>query len=130
MKILLTLLTLFSFSAFAQLNDFECEKRYDADSSIFIEVERPIFRTPNYRDIEVTVVADGNTQRERYFNVWFRSRRLNTIIFSGSGMNLEIDTFRTNGRVRWGFPYPSTFRSTDVNGGKEIRNITCRYTGL
>lgn len=130
MKLLLIALTVFSFSAMAQLNDFECEKRYDSNSNIFIEVERPVFRNASYRDIEVTFVKNNETQRERYFNVWMRSRRLNRIIFNGSGMRLEIDTFRTNGRVRWGIPYPAVFASNDFNGGKQISNLICRYTGF
>lgn len=130
MKFLMIIIGIFSFSAMAQINDFECEKNYASDESIFIEVERPIFHNTSYRDIEVTSIKGVDTTREYYRNVWVRSRRLNTIIFSGSGMNLEIDTWLTNGRLVWGRSYPSIFSSIDFNNGREIRNLNCTYYGF
>lgn len=126
MKSLIMMLALTSTSAFASINDFECNFQAQNDTNVLIEVERSY--NPGMKRINLTVTADGTINRFNYYTP-ARRNNMNRIEYFGAGMNLEIDLWPDN-RPQYGRFYTSEFRSYDVDNGTRFYNINCQYTGF
>ena len=126
MKTLIFTLAFISTSAFASINDFECNFQAENGESVLLEVERSV--SPGMKRINVTVTSDSTTDRYNYF-ASARLSNMNRIEYFGGGMDLEIDLW-PDSRPRFGRMYSSEFRSFDVNNGRPFYNIYCQYTGF
>lgn len=131
MKTLFLVLALLSTSAFASMNDFECEFSGVNGEQVKVEIERS--RGPGTKRINVSVIARGdngdlNIEDYQYYTS-ARMGAMNRIEYWGSGMDLEIDLWPDR-RPRFGRMYRSEFRSFDVNNGRTFYNIYCQYTGF
>lgn len=126
MKTLIFMLTFISTSAFASINDFECDFQGENGEAIFVQVERSF--GPGMKRITVDVTSETTADNFDYFTT-ARLNNMNKIEYFGAGLDLVIDLWPDN-RPQYGFNYSSEFRSFDVNNGYSFYNINCIYTGF
>lgn len=126
MKTLSLLIALFSTTAFASFNDFECNFQGQNGEQIKVEVERSY--SPGMKRINLTQTTDQSVDRFTYFTS-ARIDNMNRIQYWGGGIDLEIDLWPDH-RPQYGRFYRSEFRSMDINDGRAFYNIYCQFTGF
>jgi hypothetical protein len=118
-KLFFVFALLSSMSAFAFMNDVECDGRMNNGDLIRVEIERNF--GGGMRDARVTIFGDRGTNptEERFFV--YNARRFGTSIdFTGSqGFRLSVDVWPDQ-TPRWGRTYRGEYN-------RSVRNMTCRF---
>jgi hypothetical protein len=123
-SLLICFLLLFSISAFAFINEVECEWRKNG-KFITADVEMPFPTSSTFKRMLVNAQNDNNTERFYYSVTSRRMNGFNEIQYLGGRVRLIVDLWPDN-IPRWGRIYRGTFQSIDLQNSA-IPGFDCRF---
>jgi len=124
MKTFLAGILILSQSAFASFYEVECDYKKDQ-----LEVEVLIEDFPRgsyFKQAEFSIIKDGKENVYRDSVNARAVRGFNEIVYSGSNMRLEINTWPDN-TPRWGRSYRARFSSIKLENNRKTINLECRF---
>lgn len=120
---LVTLLSLFSLSAFAR-TEVECSGRTGA-SQVVLAVEEGF--GPGFRRAIAKVTHSTGAEELRTYSVYGRGAFGNRIRYEGAGFDLEVD-FWPDQRPQWARTYRGNFSTTELN--IPFTMVWCRFPNV